>query len=88
MTLASATTAVNINRNITTQSVTKVSTQITTVSSGDLIKACEIPVAVSTLLSMVTMVPIKVIAMFSLFTHINKLRNKFQVDVDLSVRKY
>lgn len=60
----------------------------TTLSSQDYIKACEVPVAVVTMLSMVVMVPIKMIAMFSLFTKIHQMRQDVQIAVDQAIRKY
>ena len=58
------------------------------ISPRDYIKACEVPVAVATLLSMITMVPIKMIAMFTLFTKLNQMRQMVNVAADQIARKY
>lgn len=48
-------------------------------SPAHFIKACEQPVAIGTTLSMAVMLPVNVIAMFTLFTKVEKMFNPDQL---------
>lgn len=62
-----------------TQLTTSTNPSVSVMSPSDFIKACEQPVAIGTAVSMITMLPINLIAMFTLFTKIEKLFNPSQI---------
>ena len=60
---------------VTTQPTTSTIPSVQVYTAEDFIKACEQPVAVGTALTMATMLPLNFIAMFTMFTKMEKMFN-------------
>lgn len=56
-------------------------------SAQDYIKACEQPVAIGTAISMLVMLPINAVGMFTLFTKVDKMFNPSRLMAEQRARK-
>ncbi len=64
---------------VTTTPTTTLLTDVPVMSAKDFEQACQQPVLIATVVSMVTMLPINAFGMFALFTKMNKMFNPHEI---------